>query len=84
MNNYQNEFMQARLDKLSQIEDTLSNHRKENTDTSMPTDTVSAVRFLIELYEKYEDFNLAGIRNLAAEHDPNSVVNRRKRMHCDY
>ena len=84
MNNYQNEFMQARLDKLSQIEDTLSAHHKEVSDSSIPVDTVSAFRFLIELYEKYDDFNLAGIRNLAAEHDPNSVVNRRKRMHCDY
>ena len=84
MNNYQNEFMQARLDKLSQIEDTLSAHHKEVSVSSIPTDTVSAVRFLIELYEKYDDFNLAGIRSLAAEHDPNSVVNRRKRMHCDY
>ena len=84
MNNYQNDFTQARLDKLIQIEDTLSAHHKEVSDSSIPVDTVSAIRFLIAMYDKYDNWNLAGIQTLAAAHDPNSVVNRRKRMHCDW
>ena len=81
---YQNEFMQKRLEKLTDIERVLSDHHKEHAETSIPTDTVSAVRFLIAMYDKYDNWNLAGITSLAAELDPNSVVNRRKRLYSDY
>lgn len=84
MNNYQNSFMAARLEKLTDIEKVLSDHHKENTDTSIPTDTLSGIRFLIAMYEKYDNWNLAGISSLAAEHDPNSVKNRLRSMSCDY
>ena len=84
MNDYQNDFMQARLEKLTDVEKVLSDHHKEDDESSIPADTVSAVRFLIAMYEKYDNWNLAGISSLAAEHDPNSVKNLRKSMSCDY
>ena len=84
MNNYQNDFMAARIEKLTDIEKVLDAHHKEDAETSIPADTVSAVRFLIAMYEKYDNWNLAGISSLAAEHDPNSVRNRKKSMSCDY
>ena len=53
MNNYQNDFMEARLLKLKQIEGFVSMYRSENSDTTMPADPVLAMDYLLSFHKRF-------------------------------
>ena len=78
MNNYQNDFMEARLLKLKQIESFVSMYRSKNSDTTMPADPVLAMDYLLSFHKRFckQNSNVNDIKD--------NVEEKRRKMHCDY